>query len=106
MYVGVPRAYRLCAHVGVPRSRARVGVPRSCRSRALALLQVPTLLFDCLLDTFFLLDIIYSFCVGVVFQGQVRYGDRYDRYDSCVAAARSLIVARSVTVTVTISDRA
>jgi hypothetical protein len=32
----------------------------------------PTLVFDCLLDSFFILDILYNFCVGVVFQGQYR----------------------------------
>ena len=29
---------------------------------------VPTLLFDCVLDTFFLMDICYSFCVGIIRQ--------------------------------------
>ena len=31
--------------------------------------EVPTLYFDCVLDTFFLLDILYAFCVGVTYQG-------------------------------------
>jgi hypothetical protein len=30
---------------------------------------VPTLSFDLLLDTFFILDILYAFCVGVTYQG-------------------------------------
>ena len=30
--------------------------------------RVPTLEFDCVLDTFFLLDIVYNFCVGVIVQ--------------------------------------
>ena len=36
---------------------------------------VPTLFFDCVLDTFFIVDIIYSFFVGVTYQGQ--YYDDY-----------------------------
>ena len=31
---------------------------------------VPTIYFDCILDTFFLLDIVYTFFVGVNFMGQ------------------------------------
>ena len=30
----------------------------------------PTLIFDCLLDSFFLLDIVYNFGLGVVYQGK------------------------------------
>ena len=31
---------------------------------------VPTMYFDCVVDSFFLLDIVFCFCVGVVHQGQ------------------------------------
>ena len=34
----------------------------------MTLRQVPTLYFDCLLDAFFLLDIVYTFNVGVFYQ--------------------------------------
>ena len=53
---------------------------------------VPTLYFDCVLDTFFLFDIIFSFNLGVIYQGQY-YDDKKCVCESVFVCMRVVVLA-------------